>query len=231
MPLSAKALTTVARVQRLPGLSNVDPLVIEDLIEEASERFASEVDREIYYKASHVAWVPGYGDMLLRLRDHVPITSVASIEYNRDAGTTTDTVESTDYTITAMERAGEDIGIIRHLGGGWNWTARTTSDITRDPLPGTEEPAYKVTYAGGWVTPQQDADDGALTRNLPRDIERAVIDHVIAMYYARGRNPAVVSKSTARGSIQHTRGSVSGEMAGLPLGYMDVVAKYIWRAS
>jgi len=41
----------------------------------------------------------------------------------------------------------------------------------------SQRPIYLVTYTGGWITPKQD-DDGVGTRDLPWDVEQAVLDQV-----------------------------------------------------
>lgn len=223
MALSAKALTTVAKAQALPGLSHVDVLVLEDLIEEASERFAQECDREVYRKSGHVEWVSGFGGRLLRIRDHAPVEEVDEIVYSTDGGATTTLVDASDYSLDALDRTERELGYIARVSGRWKWTSATTQDIVRDPLPGSERPFYRVTYTGGWVTPQQAADDVSLTRTLPRDIERAVLDHAISLLFARGRNPSVASRTTPRGSVQFNESE-----PGLPRGYAEVVSRYRW---
>ena len=124
-------------------------------------------------------------------------------------------MDSTNYEV---ENA--DAGFIRRITGGWAWTTRSAGGVTHDPLAGAEESLYTVTYTGGYVTPQQAADDAELTRDLPYDIERAVIDMVKALYWGRGRDPGVRGKSVSRASVQY-----GGALMELP-NVQTVIARY-----
>ena len=211
MALSAKALTTVSRISRVPGI-NLAPEAAEDLINEASEAFASEVGRDIHYEVDAIANLRGYGSSVLRLYNHVPLVSISSIVFDGNA------IDSDDYEIVATDDP--NVGHIRAKNSNWAWTADRSTDITGDPLVGTERALYVVTYTGGYVTPQQDADDDSLTRNLPYDIERAVIDMIVSIHRGDGRDGRVRSKKVSRGSVEYADD-------GLPPSFRRVAAKYM----
>lgn len=190
MALSAAALTTVARMEAELSISGASA-TLEPLIEEASAELQAACGRNFYSASGVEEKVRGYGGAFMSVRDHLPLTSITSIVF--DDGDTQTTIDSDDYEI---EDAAS--GLIRHKGAGWQWTALEGGDITRDPRPGTEERLYVITYVGGYVTPEQGG-----TRTLPYDIERAVIDMVKALYWARGRDPGVRSKGVSRASVQY----------------------------
>lgn len=210
MALSDKALTTVARMESELSITSASS-TLEPLIEEASEEIQQTAGRWFYRNSGHAESVPGYGGRYLRVSDHLPIVSVSAITYDGD------TVNSSTYDIHDSE-AGEIVS-----DGTWSWTATESTDITRDPIVGTEEALYEVTYTGGWITPKQD-DDGVGSRNLPYDIERACIDLVKALYYQRTIDPSVQSKKVSKGSVTYSGGS--GAMSHLPPRTRQVIQRY-----
>jgi len=91
--------------------------------------------------------------------------------------------------------------------------------ILESPVVGSEAKSYTVSYSGGWVTPEQARNsEGALVRNLPFDIERAVIDMVTSLYLQRGRDRSVTARTAAQGS---------STFATDPAGYADTAKR--WR--
>lgn len=212
MALTDAALTTVARMESELGITSATT-VLEPLIEEASALLQKECGRNFYRAAAAAEKVKGYATPRLSLRKHVPLVSITSIVL--DDGDSSSTVSASNYEI---ENA--DAGFVRDIGGRWAFTGRGSTDITRDPLIGTEEALYTVTYAGGYITPNQDPSVG--TRDLPYDIERAVIDMVKGLYYGRTRDPGVASKGVSKASA-----TFRGSLLELP-NVMSVVKLYKW---
>lgn len=211
MALSTKALTTVARVQ-VP-LGSVDSAVLEPLIEEASEYLMSLCNRNLYYATGAVEYVAGFGDRKLTLKKHVPLLSLSSIVYDPDDAN--ETIDATDYAILGDGNP----GWVHRINGNWLWTATQHGFVSYEPLAGTELPLYKVTYTGGYVTPQQVADAVATPRTLPYDIERAVVDLVVALYRRSSRDPSLVRKQVSRAMAEwRSMSDISSVQA--------VVAKY-----
>jgi hypothetical protein len=194
MALSDRALTTVTRMQAVPGMGSVASSVLEPLIEEASAEFVRLVGRDLHYQTDRLEKVAGYGTPRLMLRGALPLVSISQIQ--RVSGSSSTTVDSSDYEIEDA-----DTGTVRAIGWNWDFTGRYGADIIADPVAGTEEPLYQVTYTGGYVTPEQDANDGALTRNLPFDIERVIVDYVSSLWLGGGRDKSVVAKTTTRGNV------------------------------
>lgn len=195
MALSVAALTTVARMEAEMDVSGATS-TLEPLIEEASAVLQSECGRNFYYAEDVAEQVKGYGSPNLAVRQHVPVLSVASITLKSGDSTTTE--DSSNYEIDDA-----DVGTIRQKSGCWAWTTVLNSDITADPVAGAEQKRYTVTYTGGFITPAQE-DDGVGSRTLPYDIERAVIDAVKALYWSRGRDPSVASKTVSKASVSYT---------------------------
>lgn len=216
MALTNAALTTVARMEAELGISSAST-VLEPLIEEASAALQAECGRNFYRASAAVEKVKGFGGVRLSLRKHVPLVSITSIVLTD--GDTSSTVSSSDYEIESTSA-----GLVRRIAGVWSFTGDYSTDITGDPLAGTEAALYVVTYAGGFITPKQ-ADDAVGTRDLPYDIERAVIDAVKALYYARTRDPGVVSKAVSKASA-----TFSGSILELP-NVRRVVDGYKWRGA
>lgn len=183
MPLSlaTNALTTLATVAgdlgiTTPGASD-DALI--RLINAASGAIEQYVQRRLYREAAIVEKVPGHGSQRLLL-SRTPINALTSIL--RD-GLAVDSV-----VIEDAER-----GFLR-LDQGFLSTARLWGGvIAHEPLPGSEDPAYVVTYDGGWVTPAQEGSPTPV-RTLPWDLEQAAIVTCRAWWKARQRDPSIIQE-------------------------------------
>jgi hypothetical protein len=80
--------------------------------------------------------------------------------------------------------------------------------VTQDPYVGSEGDLYTVTYAGGYVTPQQAADNVLLTRSLPYDLEQACVQGVVAMYRGRGQDQRIAQESLLSYSVSYSQSEV-----------------------
>lgn len=200
MALGTTALTTLATVNDELGLTSDSGDVdarIERYIMSASEAFASMCDRALHYAVDHVERVSAAGGVYLCVSDHTPIISISEILWDPRDGTTT-TVDANDYAISD-----DGAGKIERVNGAWASTEVKTQSITRIGT-GRTLPRYKITYTGGYVTPQQAADDVSLTRTLPYDIEDTVIQMVTTRYRSKGRDQSISSKKVGPASVSYT---------------------------
>lgn len=217
MALSANALTTVANLRDELGITTGDyDTTLERLINAASERFASLCRREFAYSASAVERVKGGGTGHILVR-RAPIVSIEAIKLS--TGDSTTTYDATDYRI-----ASANAGLIERINGCWPETADLVG-VNFDPVASTQRDLIEVTYAGGFVTPQQDADDAELTRSLPYDIEEAVIVMAAQRYKSKGRDMAVTSRKALKASISYDHKAANM----LPQLAREAVARYQWR--
>jgi hypothetical protein len=218
MALTSQALTTLAVLKSELGISgSTEDTYLERLIERASQGLQSALDRSVYYEEDIVEYVTGGGTSLL-IVDRTPITSISSIIYDTGSGTTT-TVDATDYRIAAAAS-----GLIERVGGVWPDTSDRTG-VLLDPVTSTQRRSIKVTYTGGWVTPQQADDDGSLTRDLPYDIEDAVLQFAVQHYREKGRDTSVKSIKALKTSVTwHDHGAGS-----MPRAMQRVVDRYARR--
>lgn len=208
MALTDRALTTVDALAGDLGISSPDSdttAVLERLIESASRAIEQYVGRTLYYEAGIEERAGVVGRTKTLLLERRPIVSITSIEWDPDGdGSGATTVPATSYRIGDAE-AGE---VIRDEGT-WQRYA-LGAGVRPDPIRGSDIELYTVTYTGGWVTPQQAADDGSLTRELPYDIEQAALLVASSMYRARGRDRAVKSRKTLGASITYHGGGSGG---------------------
>jgi hypothetical protein len=182
VPLS---LTTIDAVRAVPGQFGAEDQYLQSLIWSVSDRFAAALDYRPDYAVDHEEYVVGYAGHTLTIRDHYPVISVSELYLG-------------DTEITEVEvRQGEI-----YLPGGVIDTWVYSRDISHDPIGGRRQARYRVVYTGGWVTPQQVLDDPTLTRTLPHDLERAVIDQVTSELLGAGRDRSIPRKSTARGAAE-----------------------------
>lgn len=191
MALTAHALTTLAAVKTELSISDSgSDDILTELINRASGLIEAHCDRHFEYSAAVAEAAAGFGLTMLQVA-RTPLLSLTSITYD------TATVDSDSYSIHSA-----GAGTI-YREGGWVWTAGSLANIARDPLPGTEQKLYTVTYAGGYVTQPQVDDDGTLTRTLPYDLEQACILAVVQSYRQLGRDRAIKSESLLKYSVSY----------------------------
>lgn len=218
--LSDGALTTIATVEAELGLSSgeADSLLTR-YINAASEAITTLIGRPLHYEAGIEDRVPGYGTRRLILPRR-PVESVTSVEYD-------DT--DTSYTIGAEQYFLEqpEAGILYFnalgLGGAFNTGARV--GINGEPVSGSQGWFFVVTYTGGWVTPEQAANDGSLTRTLPYDLEEACVACAVLQYRERGRNQNVSGRKNTEASITYAGPGSARTISTLPI-VRAVVASY-----
>jgi hypothetical protein len=193
--LAALALTTVSALEAEMGLASGSTgttlALLERAINAASQAIASAVGRELHY-AERVERAAGHATPRLLL-GVMPLRAVSLVEYLGvdDA----EELAADDYEIEDASA-----GVLRRLDAVWSWTGRVTS-IDGDPQGGSEQLLYRVTYTGGWITPEQEG--GALVRDLPYDIEDAALRLSALLYRSRGRDESVKSRKLMSASVTY----------------------------
>lgn len=202
--LSAHALTLYATVRDALGFTSADDATVqaklERIINAVSDEMASLAHRTFEYGAAIVEKQRGYDDVRMVL-DRAPLKAITSIEWLSWDGSSVSTFAATSYEIDEDGLSG-----MIYRSAGFAWTAQLAGDILGSPMAGTERAAYRVTYAGGWVTPEQARLDAALlvplgwVRDLPYDLEEACIQSAIAVYRKSGQDRSVLAETSAGGS-------------------------------
>lgn len=183
MPGYAPSLTTLETVKSDLGLAvTTYDDVLTYLIKVASDAIANRCNRNFTYSAAWVENVPSYGQTRLVVT-HTPVLSVTGISY-RDS----DVLSTTDVVIAD---AGKGWLTSQH---GWMTAHSLVSNVTGGTAyAGGELNAYRITYAGGYVTPQQ-AADAVGARTLPYDLEHACVMAVGSLYRGRGQDRRISSE-------------------------------------
>lgn len=216
-PLNTNALTTLEVARVMLGLTETDANndLAARLVNAASDFLENACSRKFLLTAE-VEAVAGYGTARLVVA-RAPIKTLTGITYDGAS------IDMTDVTFDAGE------GLISKPGG-FIWTAQTLNDISGTPAPGTERKLYEVTYTGGYITPQHDGD-GAVpfsggARDLPYDLEEAVLSYIRSKYHARRRDPNIKSEKLRTWSATYGGGSGGGAGSSIPGDVADVIAAY-----
>lgn len=151
MVLAANALTTLATIEGELGITaGAEDAFLTRLINSVSDRIEEYCGRSFYRVAAQADSVGGYGGFYLRVA-RTPLLSIASITFDGE------TLDSDGYEIDNT-----NAGMIRSTSG-FDWTAGSWQHIIATPIPGTERKLYDVTYAGGYLTPEQCKAKGTIT--------------------------------------------------------------------
>lgn len=208
MALTAIALTTVPELESELGVTpGTEVRALERAIMAASAEVARVAGRALHRVAGAVDRVKGYGGARLVL-PRAPVVSIASIAELADDGTVSETYDATSYELESAEA-----GIV-YRAIGWPWTLTAASGVDGGGVAGSERASLRVTYTAGWITPWQ-ADPaypgGALgTRDLPWDLEDAVIQAAVTRYRGRGRDAAVKSERLGEEAVTYADVSQGG---------------------
>ena len=185
MALATNALTMISTVEtELSLTADAQDAELTRYIDTASDQIERYVNRKLYYGSAIIEKVAGSGDAFLWI-SRTPVQSITSVVWLGDDSTVT----SSTYEIWEADQGN------LYRSAGWNNTKISANDYTR----------YQVTYVGGWITPQQDADDGALTRNLPWDLETACISMVVGLWRQKGADRTIRSESVLNTSVHYER--------------------------
>ena len=202
MALQDNALTTVEAVESELGISSGSAdAILGRYINEFSDLFESETGRPWHRDDSYTEAVKSVGDTQIQVSRR-PIHSIGTISVKGD------TVDGPDY---AIEDA--DAGIIRFDDGFWESTGVAIRRVKRHTR--YFEQRVNVTYDGGYVTPEQapfgsDSDP----RDLPFDIERAIITCVVSAYRQQGKPGNIESESIGSASVSFTTQQDQGQPMG-----------------
>jgi len=195
MALASNALTTISSVEtELSLTAAAQDAELTRYINTASDQIEKYISRKIYYGASIIEKVASTGRVgqygssrtsSFLYISRTPLSSIASVVWLGDNSTVT----ASDYEVWDSNQ-----GAI-YKSSGWNSVEVSATEFTR----------YQVTYTGGWITPQQAADDGALTRDLPFDLESACIKMVSGMWRQKGTDAEIGSESILGVSMSFNR--------------------------
>ena len=193
--LNPNALTTPETVSDELGLPiHLDPdeyRRISRYINIASAVFQGEIGYEIHRQEDAVSTVSQpRGSRKLVVTKHAPITEVKSIKLG-----------DTEFDASTYKIVDEWHGWIERRAASWPSTEYSQNGI-RQYTHG-EASRYELTYDCGYVTPQQAIDDPTLTRDLPYDIEQAVITYACFLHQRAGQDMGVSSKSTQDWSVSY----------------------------
>ena len=193
MALSTHALTTVAQVESVLGwTSGENDVLAHRLINVISEVAEEYCDRHFEYNAAIQEDLDGYGDAFLFVK-RPPLLAITSILRLDVAGSTIETYSSSDYRIDGDGLSG---GIYKPTL--WPSTSEVDAQqIDMSRLVGQEARLIRVTYGGGYVTPQDVLDDNTVTRTLPYSIEGAVLQSIQSLYQTEAKkDPTIISKTS-----------------------------------
>lgn len=177
MALTEKALVTLAQAQAIVG-TGIASGRVENAIEAVSEMIADYTGRVLEYGAAVVDFLPGNGQRELRLK-RMGVLSVASVSLSGDTLTVADITtlddtgdmdSNTVYTSTEWLAQG-----VLYREGGWPIAGGSWGDLThqRNISPEIRGLNIKVTYAGGYKTPEQ-----AGGSTVPFTLQEAVLREV-----------------------------------------------------
>ena len=243
------ALATVyAETEDVIGADVAKDLRVERKIDRVTARFLSFTDLGAVAFQRYAERVPGFGDDTLVL-NRTPIVGVITVEFFPTSaaievppGLGVDVSENWEV----MDEG--DPGIIRsRFGARWSpmvhfATHKVLTELG-DPVSGTEDQNYLVTYEAGWLLPGQTIPlptpgldtprTGAPQQPVPADIEEAVVAEVIFAENARltggagGSATGVKRKKVAQTDI--TFFSNADRELALQFGFMTALAYYTFQ--
>lgn len=199
MALASNALTTIAEMESILGLaSGSADADLTRAINRASAIAESYCNRVFTYGAAIEEKHTGKIGPILMV-ERPPLVSITSVKYLDG-----DAEDSGNFEVHDSG-AGE----IYRVSGVWSGLDDRFGDSSGTSFYGQGRKVWTIAYAGGWVTPQQDADDETLTRNLPYDIEHAACQIALVLYRNQKRNPSVKSETLMSASQTFASGGGS----------------------
>jgi len=211
MAVNENDYCTLADLKTELGISSSDEdTLLELLIDVASRQVENICRREFAYvegqEENHS--VKSYPRWIL---DLTPVESITSVEDTE--GTTTSTVATTEYEI-------------ENAHAGLIWLHSLLPDESYRDAGITQPRAlsrarYKVTYNGGYETPNQSGTDAVET--LPAPIRYATIRLAAGMYSRQGTDPRVQREHLLEASVWYSDRQFEEEIHGMLRPYRRVV--------
>lgn len=157
-------LMSLSTAKALLGLTSTTyDTVLNVLLEQASDAIVQYLERPLAYQ-TYSEQVSGYDDRLLRL-SRVPLVTLTQILN-----------DTTVVSSTAYEIYDHNAGLVFN-STSWEWDVRYRGDITLDPVAGSEERQYTVTYGAGYLLPGVTTASSTIistaAETLPHSIRRA----------------------------------------------------------
>lgn len=186
---------------------------LERRILSASEMIQRYLNRPLRREVGRVEKLPGFGTTYL-FPSLTPIESIASIEFDGAV------VDPTRYE-TTNERT------LIYAESGWEWTVQGVQTISAElqPVPGSERPAFEVTFTGGYWLPNDNGAMPGTATALPVAITEACLQLATMLHLARGRDQSVQSEQTGNASVSY-RANSSDDAGGLPASIARMLAGY-----
>lgn len=170
---------------------------------------------------TYLETVPAYGGLRLML-SRTPIRAVLRF-FDSTSSCTASAICSSEFRI-----ADEDAGFLDR-DAGWTWSAGQNWALTNYVVPNSELRPWMIEYAAGWIFPQTCSTGYGTTstgRDLPYDIEMAVIETAKTWFLARQSDSTIRSKTVGDLSISYATESC-GSGAALPTLARNLLAP--WR--
>lgn len=173
---------------------------------------------QLHYSAAYVDKIAGLSRARLIL-SLTPVRSITSVVAPDGS-----TVPSTEYEIDDA-----NLGFLMRITG-WPYTGRLRPGLLwSDPDMGTERKSWVITYAGGWVTPAQASSSGwsGPDRDLPHDIEEAVLQTCVGLYRRGGVDQMIAAESLGDYSVTYrTLGAGMGQGGIIPDTVLPLLQAY-----
>ena len=208
-------LTTLDTVKEELDADDSSDLSIKRKIRVYSDLFRSVADRNFSFESSKTIRVrQPAGRRFLRVHE-TPLHEVESVRLHSKQGVKE--FDADEYFIDDPST-----GLIARYHGTWQATSASQGNIRRKP---TSQPisTYEIVADVGYVTPKQ-AQDEQLTRDLPYDIEEAIVLAVVSGITQQGVDSAITQISVGDGST--TLDSAGDTPRQVPQFFMDVAKKY-----
>lgn len=173
MPLSPRALTTLATVKSELGITDTaSDTLLERYINSSSDAIIKMIERDLVHTVYTGERYQGSGATKLYLKDW-PIVSIQKIEVD-DVG---EYIVGDDYELTDRDKR-EGTVYNQYM---WPKVSKTFGDLTTT-VGAEEERSITIDYTAGYCTPNQVTGLVCPLRTLPYDLEDLVIDMVATAY-------------------------------------------------
>lgn len=174
-PSSGKPFTTLERLKlelQIADTDETEDLYLEELLAEVSAAIEDHCGQTFGRRTVRETMRTTQTHTLVV--EVTPVVSVASVKYRGEL------VPQTDYYL-----ADSACGFI-YAPNGWHDTGRYTHGLSGAPVAQAYD--YEIEYTAGYILP---GDTGT---TLPRSIQSACLLWAKARFFARGRDPGIVSE-------------------------------------